>query len=625
MVAELVGDVHNATFGSLFDMTTFQSRAQNKVAGCTPSIRCNDDWDREAAGVVDIYAVDLGVHAVGLCTGSLLNRPALLAQNNVSSGVGSDKEIFVLTADHCFPDKGQIKAFQNWVIIFEYESDCRIKALPPIQKTLQGVGLLFYDSESDVLLLSLPATIPMAYATYMLGYDARLDAIPSAAVGIHHPIGQPKRISFANTSANIMTTFPAPEFPAGEIQPTDNTHFMVTWTKGATQGGSSGSPLFDANTRRIVGVLSGGFSLCSSKTLGDYYGRLAAAYVKGLDRFLGDPSTLGDPDEIKETIKGSSGLTYGELVTAYRDGAPYGENSIGLIFLPVLTQMYSGQTNGTLVLYLTSAPAAGETMKLAASIYSLPDNAVNASTFTTLDATKFVFDASNWNVPQKLHVIVDRSGWGGKVPGGILRFDVRLDMTSSANKTFSDTQYAKFIIQPKEASWRDFEPLVVPYIPIKYPPNILTSPSGKAIFQFTPNVTDIVTIKACRKGVPMTTAAGTVSLYMDGNFVATLSHDLYGNPYCIHMPASKMLAKHVYTIVISDEQDLGAILNLDAMDRFSLKIYDPTRYPRVKKKGGISPALAPAEGAIPPGVSTGGTASAPQAGTAQQVSSLSLP
>lgn len=48
----------------------------------------------------------------------------------------------------------------------------------------------------------------------------------------------------------------------------------------------------------------------------------------------------------------------------------------------------------------------------------------------------------------------------------------------------------------------------------------LTSPSGKAIFQFTPNVTDIVTIKACRKGVPMSTAAGTVSLYMDGNFVA---------------------------------------------------------------------------------------------------------
>lgn len=39
LVADLVGDSVNATFGSLFDMSTLQSRSQNKVAGCTPSIR----------------------------------------------------------------------------------------------------------------------------------------------------------------------------------------------------------------------------------------------------------------------------------------------------------------------------------------------------------------------------------------------------------------------------------------------------------------------------------------------------------------------------------------------------------------------------------------------------------
>lgn len=36
-----------------------------------------------------------------------------------------------------FPNKSQITAFQNWVIIFEYEVPCRSKALVPIQKTLQ--------------------------------------------------------------------------------------------------------------------------------------------------------------------------------------------------------------------------------------------------------------------------------------------------------------------------------------------------------------------------------------------------------------------------------------------------------------------------------------------------------
>lgn len=74
------------------------------------------------------------------------------------------------------------------------------------------------------------------------------------------------------------------------------------------------------------------------------------AYLKGLDRFLGDPATLGSPDDIKEVMKGSTGVTFGELVTAYRDGAIPTNQATGLIFLPVLTQMYAGQGNGTLVL-----------------------------------------------------------------------------------------------------------------------------------------------------------------------------------------------------------------------------------------------------------------------------------
>ena len=63
---------------------------------------------------------------------------------------------------------------------------------------LQGVKLVFYDSKADVLLLDVTATIPDKFRPYLLGFDASPDALPDRAVGIHHPNGNVKRISYAN-------------------------------------------------------------------------------------------------------------------------------------------------------------------------------------------------------------------------------------------------------------------------------------------------------------------------------------------------------------------------------------------------------------------------------------------
>ena len=51
---------------------------------------------------------------------------------------------------------------------------------------------------------------------------------------------------------------------------------QVTWGNGATIGGSSGSPLIDTTTQKIVGVLTGGYTSCQDRTKSDYYGRLSA-------------------------------------------------------------------------------------------------------------------------------------------------------------------------------------------------------------------------------------------------------------------------------------------------------------------------------------------------------------
>lgn len=63
----------------------------------------------------------------------------------------------------------------------------------------QGTKLVFYDSHSDVLLLEIPNSIPDKYGAYKIGFDAAAET-PNRAVAIHHPAGNIKRISYANTS-----------------------------------------------------------------------------------------------------------------------------------------------------------------------------------------------------------------------------------------------------------------------------------------------------------------------------------------------------------------------------------------------------------------------------------------
>ena len=50
---------------------------------------------------------------------------------------------------------------------------------------------------------------------------------------------------------------------------------QVTWGEGGTEGGSSGSSLIDADTGKVVGVLTGGFSNCMQPGEPDFYGRLS--------------------------------------------------------------------------------------------------------------------------------------------------------------------------------------------------------------------------------------------------------------------------------------------------------------------------------------------------------------
>jgi hypothetical protein len=73
--------------------------------------------------------------------------------------------------------------------------------------------------------------------------------------------------------------------------------WVVTWSQGVTEGGSSGSPLFGGD-HRIVGQLAGGPSGCGSSDQRDAYGRFDNSWTGGgtkstrLSNWL-DPANIG--------------------------------------------------------------------------------------------------------------------------------------------------------------------------------------------------------------------------------------------------------------------------------------------------------------------------------------------
>ena len=127
------------------------------------------------------------------------------------------------------------------------------------------------NAGSDFCLLELNSVPPASYNVQYSGWDASDANTVSSVVGIHHPSGDLKKISFEND--------PVTQGNWGGAQTWD----VAQWDDGITEPGSSGSPLFDQN-HRIIGQLYGGNSACSGNVengQGDSYGRFGVSWDAG--------------------------------------------------------------------------------------------------------------------------------------------------------------------------------------------------------------------------------------------------------------------------------------------------------------------------------------------------------
>ncbi|MCL2040566.1 MAG: choice-of-anchor J domain-containing protein [Bacteroidales bacterium] len=230
------------------------TRGYGQSGSCQRNTICpeGNGWQDQVRSVFALYS-----GGTELCSGSIVNNTA------------NDKTPYALTANHCW------NAAQNpgiWVFRFRWESPTCTPTANSTYKTMTGATLRMKTptntSSTDCCLVELYQTIPDDYDIYYAGWS-RSTTPSSSAMCIHHPSLDIKKISPTNPLYTSNTYVQA---------------WRANWsTNACTEGGSSGSPLFDSN-HRVIGQLYGGLSSCATyggSNHWDEYGRFDLSWNYG--------------------------------------------------------------------------------------------------------------------------------------------------------------------------------------------------------------------------------------------------------------------------------------------------------------------------------------------------------
>lgn len=227
-----------------------------KASGSGASGACNIDADCEAASWGDEArsVARITIANQFFCSGQLLNN------------VRQDQAPLFLTARHCGVNQGRGPA-DSVNFYFNFDAVCGQPAPPEPAATVTGATFLADDEPSDFTLLRMNGAAPSN--AHFAGWSALGEGSASGA-SLHHPGGDAKKISLYESPLAAATV---------SIGGNCNVEsWEVHWTRGTTEGGSSGGGLWNA-ARQVIGVLSGGTASCENLGGADYYGRLDRAWT----------------------------------------------------------------------------------------------------------------------------------------------------------------------------------------------------------------------------------------------------------------------------------------------------------------------------------------------------------
>lgn len=242
------GALHLSTVVHAYKDFYFKNAAYGGAAFCNVDIKCPEgEAYRETARSVCMILNGSKI----LCSGTLVNNTA------------EDKTPYLLTAYHCLNTANP----SDMVFIFNHDADSCGSRNYSEGFSISGASLVARNFDSDFALLKLSQTPPVYYKVYYAGWN-REDSASDAAVCIHHPSGDVKKISVCGSRLEQSDANGDP----------GHTHWRVPyWSRGTTEGGSSGCGLFNADGQ-VIGQLDGGTASCFYTEGYDVFGKFALSW-----------------------------------------------------------------------------------------------------------------------------------------------------------------------------------------------------------------------------------------------------------------------------------------------------------------------------------------------------------
>jgi hypothetical protein len=234
-----------------FGISKLKSTTLGPSQNCEIDINCSTGelWQQQKRAVCKLIVNG------ELCTGTLVNNVAGL------------KIPYLITAYHCVQTK---EIAEGGLYIFNYERQTCGKDGDTKEETLSGAELVSNtNNKLDFSLLKLNNYPSSSLNPFFAGWDARPDE-PQSGFCIHHPQGDVKKISVTNHPL-ITNSF-------GEGFDTLSHWEVLRWDVGATEGGSSGSPIFNDHYR-LYGTLTGGSANCDNP-VEDYFTKFSLSWNK---------------------------------------------------------------------------------------------------------------------------------------------------------------------------------------------------------------------------------------------------------------------------------------------------------------------------------------------------------